>query len=73
MRNPNRRQIRAARLIAAVLIMGAAQSETPLTWLPGLIGKMSFDQWRTVAFTAGVPVPDEGVKLATIALLQGVL
>lgn len=73
--NPNRRQIRAARLIAATILQAAAQSPkpTPIPWLPSLVARMSFEQWRTLAFTAGVPVPDEGVKIATIALLQGVL
>jgi pseudouridine-5'-phosphate glycosidase len=67
----NRRQIRAGRLIAAVIVQAAAQTDTPLAVLPKLAAAMSFDQWRTLAFTVDLPVPDEGVKLATIAILNG--
>jgi hypothetical protein len=69
----NRRQIRAARLIVATLLLAACASDTPISTLPRLIARADFDQWRGIAFNAGVPVPDEGVKLATIALLEGML
>jgi hypothetical protein len=69
----NRRQIRAARLIVATLILAACASDTPISTLPRLMASATFDHWRTIAFQAGVPVPDEGVKKATIALLEGML
>ena len=69
----NRRQIRAARLIVATLLLAACASDTPIATLPRLMARADFAQWRTIAFTAGVPVPDEGVKRSTIALLEGML
>lgn len=67
---PNGYQKRKARLIAAVLILAAAQSETPMSQLAQLAARMSPDQWRTVSFQAGVAIADHAAKVLTIAYLE---
>ncbi len=58
-----------ARAIAAVLILGAAASDTPMAQLPVLAAHMTADQWRTIAFQAGQANVDEPAKVLTIAYL----
>lgn len=68
--NPYQR--RKAKAIAGVLILAAAASDTPMSQLPGLVARMSDDQWRTVSFQAGVPVADRAARIYTIGLLLSV-
>ncbi len=66
---PNSYQKRKAKAMAGALILAAAASETPMSQLPALAARMSFEQWRTLAFQAGQAVPDHAAKVMTIALL----
>lgn len=65
----NRYQKAKARMIAAVLIRAAAESQTPLAILPSLAASMTESQWRTVAFQAQQPVADQQAKALTVAYL----
>jgi|HubBroStandDraft_4_1064222.scaffolds.fasta_scaffold04621_10 hypothetical protein len=59
-----------ARAIAGCLIASACRSEqVTLRELPKLAARMSNDEWRAVAFQAGVAVPDLAAKRATVAYL----
>lgn len=62
-------QMAKAKKIAANL----ASLETSLTrhQLARAISVMTFDQWRTVAFGAGVPVADIQCKAVVLAILRG--
>lgn len=62
-------QKRKAKAIAGVLALNAAISDTPMAQLAQLASRMTSDQWRTVAFSANQPVPDEPCKIMTVALL----
>ncbi len=68
----NAYQRRKARLIAAVLILGAAEMPfpVPMTMLAELAARMDHRQWVTVSLAAGVPVADHAAKVLTIAYLQ---
>jgi hypothetical protein len=70
---PNAYQARKARQISACLLQAAARSSVTLRELPKLAARMSMDQWRTVAFQAGVAVPDLAAKRATVAYLLEVV
>lgn len=65
-------QRRKAKALAGVLILAAAASDTPMSQLPALAARMSFDQWRCIAFQAGQSVPDHAAKVYTIGLLLDV-
>lgn len=67
---PNGYQKRKAKLIAAVLILAAAQSDVPMTQLAQLAARMSHRQWITVSLQAGVAVADHAAKVLTIAYLE---
>ena len=67
----NRYQLRKARLIAAVLLTAACESDTPLAKLPELAARMDEAQWRAVSFAAGQPVADTGARVAVVAILGG--
>lgn len=62
-------QIHKARLIAAVLLMAAAQSETPMSNLAQLAARMSERQWVSISLAAGVPVADTRARIMVVALL----
>lgn len=66
---PNSYQRRKARKIAAVLMLAAVNSDTPIANLPLLASRMTESQWRTVSFEAGVAVADRPARVFTIALL----
>ncbi len=66
----NSYQKRKAKRIAAVLLLAAAASDTPMSQLPALAAKMSHREWVTISMQAGVPVADHAAKVLTIALLQ---
>lgn len=66
---PNAYQIRKARVIVAFLL--GCQSSLTRHQLARAVAIMDFDQWRTVAFGAGVPVVDLDAKVAVLALLRG--
>jgi hypothetical protein len=65
----NAYQRRKARLIAAVLILAAAQSETPMTQLAQLAARMDERQWISVSLAARVPVADLPARALTVAYL----
>lgn len=60
-----------AKKIAAVLLMAAAASDTPMTKLADLAAHMSNDQWRTVSFQAGVSVAEQPARVLVVAILLG--
>lgn len=66
---PNAYQLRKARRIVAMLT--AADHSLTRHQLAQAVALMSFDQWRTVAFAAGMPVADLDAKAAVLALLRG--
>jgi len=55
--------------MAATFMLAACASDTPLANLPLLAARMNDEQWRTVAFQVGQPVPDHAAKVLTVALL----
>jgi hypothetical protein len=63
-------QSRKARQIAACLIEAAARSSVTLRELPAIAARMNMAEWQSVAFQAGVAVPDYSAKLLTIAYLR---
>lgn len=66
----NRYQMRKAKLIAATMVLAAAQSENvPMTQLALLASRMDEAQWRGVSFQAGVSVADTPCKVLVVALL----
>ena len=65
---PNGYQKAKARAIAGLLLEAGSGRFAPAE-LPRIAARMTADQWRTIAFQAGCPVPDYGTKLATIAYL----
>lgn len=70
---PNSYQLRKAKVIANFL-RGAADATmeaTSPTMLARCVALMSMDEWRTVAFQAGVPQADIEAKAACLALLRG--
>ena len=67
----NRYQRNKAKRIAAVLLLAAAASDTPMSQLALLASRMDQRQWITVSLQAGVPVADHADKVFTIALLGG--
>jgi hypothetical protein len=68
-RPANSYQSRKARQISACLLQACARSSVTLRELPKLAARMSMEEWRTVAFQAGVAVPDYAAKLLTVAYL----
>lgn len=68
-RATNHYQRRKARSIAAQILQAAAIGHTRFEELPTLAARMSDDQWRTVAFTAGQPVPSLVERMLVVALL----
>jgi hypothetical protein len=59
-----------ARAIAACLLQACTRSEqVSVRELPKLAARMSNAEWRTVAFQAGVAVPDLAAKRVTVAYL----
>ena len=64
----NTYQVRKARRIVAMLT--AADHTLTRHQLARAVALMSFGQWRTVAFAAGVPVADLDAKAAVLALLR---
>jgi hypothetical protein len=62
--------MRKAKLIAATMVLAAAQSENvPMTQLALLASRMDEAQWRGVSFQAGVSVADTPCKVLVVALL----
>ncbi len=56
--------------MAACLLQASARSEqVSVRELPALAARMSNSDWRTIAFQAGVAVPDLAAKRATVAYL----
>jgi hypothetical protein len=68
----NRYQISKARKIAAFVTACAAKTKRATTAheLCKLVALMDADQWRTLAFQAGVAVADLDCKAATLAILR---
>jgi hypothetical protein len=67
----NSYQRRKARLIAATLLIAAAQSDTPMSSLAQLAAMMDESQWRTVSLQSGVAVADLPARVYVIAILGG--
>ena len=65
----NAYQLRKARVIVAYL--ASLDVSHTRHQLAQCVALMTFDQWRTVAFSAGVPVVDLDAKAAVLALLRG--
>lgn len=66
----NRYQMRKAKLIAATMVLAAAQStDVPMAQLSFLASIMSESEWRTVSFAAGVAVADQQARVMVVALL----
>ena len=65
----NRYQMRKAKLIAATMVLAAAQTDVPMTQLALLASRMDEAQWRGVSFQAGVSVADTPCKVLVVALL----
>lgn len=63
-------QASKARKIAASLISACDGSSVTIRELPGIVARMSMENWRTVAFGAGVPVADYTAKLLTVERLK---
>ena len=68
---PNGYQKSKAKKIAAVLLLAAAASETPMTQLAELAARMSHREWITVSLQAGVPVADKPARVLVVAMLLG--
>jgi hypothetical protein len=67
---PNRYQAKKGRRMAATILRAACSSQSvTISELARISSKMTEDQWRTVAFQAGVAVPDVEAKRATVAYL----
>lgn len=66
---PNGYQLRKAKTILTFLL----SCKTSLTrhQTAQAIALMSFDEWRTLAFSAGVPLADIEAKAAVLAMLRG--
>lgn len=67
----NRYQKHKAKLIAATLLIAAAQSNTPMSQLAGMAASFGESEWRTVSFTAGVAVADTPARVYVVAILGG--
>lgn len=67
----NRYQKRKAWLIAAALLIAAAQSDTPIALLPRLAAAMDERQWISVSLAAGVAVADTPARILVVAILGG--
>ena len=65
----NRYQMRKAKLIAATLILAAAQTDVPMTQLAHLAAAMDHRQWISVSLQAGVAVADTPCRVLVVALL----
>lgn len=66
----NRYQARKAKLIAATMVLAAAQStDVPMAQLSFLASIMSESEWRTVSLAAGVAVADQQARVMVVALL----
>jgi len=68
---PNSYQKSKAKKIAAVLLIAAAQSDTPMADLATLAASMSEREWTSVSLAAGVAVADHPARVFTIAILGG--
>lgn len=64
-------QLAKARKIVALLMQTQENSTLNRHQLAKCVALMSFDEWRTVCFTAGQPVADLDAKAAVLALLRG--
>ena len=63
-------QASKARKMAACLLRAAASSSVTIRELPQIAARMNMAEWQSVAFQAGVAVPDYSAKLLTIAYLR---
>ena len=67
----NSYQRNKAKRIAAVLILAAAASDTPMSQLALLASRMDQRQWITVSLQAGVPVAEHSARVLVVAMLHG--
>jgi len=67
----NAYQRRKARAIVALLKRCGERSTLTRHQLAQAVSLMSFEQWRTVAFTAGVPLVDLPAKTLVLRALRG--
>jgi hypothetical protein len=67
----NAYQLRKAKAIVDLLTCARENSSLTRHQLAKAVSIMSADQWRTVCFTAGVPVADIECKAAVLSILQG--
>jgi len=70
MNDMNDYQRRKARVIVNVLTAAQAQSSLSRFELAKAISHMSADQWRTICFSAGVPVADLPAKEAVLEMVR---
>lgn len=68
---PNTYQIRKARWIADMLLKAQGNSSLTRHMLARCVAIMSDEEWRSVAFCAGVPVADIECRMAVLAILRG--
>ena len=61
-------ETKAKRIVAFVTSLHVSHTRHQLAQCVALL---SFDQWRTLCFTAGEPVADLDAKAATLAMLRG--
>lgn len=71
MEKPNGYQIRKAREIVALLLKAQGNSTLTRHMLSRCVAIMSDEEWRAVAFCAGVPVADIECRMAVLAILRG--
>lgn len=66
----NNYQKAKARRIATSLIRACDGSSVKLAELPGIVARLSMDNWRTLSFSCGVPIADYTAKLLTVERLK---
>ncbi len=66
----NNYQRSKAKRITAHLLAAQAQSSLTRHQLAQCVALMSFAEWRTVAFSAGVPCADLEAKAAVLGMLR---
>lgn len=68
--NTNRYQLGKAKQIVAFLLACQGQSTLSRHQLGQVVALMDASQWRTVCFSAGVPVADIAAKVCVLALIR---
>lgn len=69
----NRYQKRKARAIAAAVVQGACQSDTPLGNLPRMLVTLDERGWISLSLAAGQSVADTQCRALVVAILDGLV